>query len=39
MEALRGEKMIQEIAAKHQLPLSRVSLWKRQVIEGVPIDS
>ena len=30
IEALRGARTIQEIAAKHQVHSSRVSGWKRQ---------
>ena len=34
LEALRGDKTIQEIAAKRQLHPTQVSTWKRQAIEG-----
>jgi len=34
-EALRGDKAVQEIAAKHQLNPNQVSTWKRQAIEGM----
>lgn len=32
LEALRGDKTVQEIAAKHQLHPNQVSTWKRQAI-------
>ena len=35
LEALRGDKTVQEIAAKRQLHLTQVSTWKRQAIEGM----
>jgi putative transposase len=35
LEALRGDKMVQEIAAKRQLHPTQVSTWKRQAIEGM----
>ena len=35
MDALRGDKTIQEIAAKHQLHPNQVSTWKRQAIDGM----
>ena len=34
-EALRGDKTVQEIAAKHQLHPNQVSTWKRQAIDGM----
>ena len=34
LEALRGDKTVQEIAAKRQLHPTQVSTWKRQAIEG-----
>ena len=36
LEALRGDKTVQEIAAKRQLHPTQVSTWKRQAIV-VPI--
>ena len=33
-EKLRGDKTIQEIAAKRQLHPAQVGRWKRQIIEG-----
>ena len=35
MEALRGDRTIQEIAAKHEVHPSRVSGWKRQAQDGL----
>ena len=35
LEALRGGKTIQEIAAKQQLHPNQVSTWKRQAVEGM----
>ena len=35
LEALRGDKTIQEIAAKHQLHPNEVSQWKKQAVEGL----
>ena len=35
MEAQRGDKTIQEIAAKHQLHPNKVSTRKRQAVEGM----
>jgi transposase-like protein len=35
LEALRGDKTIQEIAAKHQAHSNQVGTWKRQAIEGM----
>ena len=35
LEALRGDKTIQEIAAKHQVHPNQVSTWKRQAVEGM----
>jgi transposase-like protein len=35
LEALRGDKMVQEIAARRQLHPTQVSTWKRQAIEGM----
>jgi transposase-like protein len=32
LEALRGDKTVQEIAAKRQLHPTQVSMWKRQAI-------
>lgn len=35
LEALRGDRTIQEIAAKHGLHPTQVSTWKRQAVEGL----
>lgn len=35
LEALRGDKTVQEIAARHQVHPNQVSTWKRQVVEGM----
>ncbi|WP_443070130.1 transposase [Sulfitobacter sp.] len=35
LEALRGDKAVQEVAAKRQLHPTQVSTWKRQAIEGM----
>lgn len=35
LEALRGDKTIQEIAARHQVHPNQVSQWKRQAMEGM----
>jgi len=35
LEALRGDKTVQEIAAKHQLHPNQVSTWKLQAIDGM----
>ena len=33
LEALRGDRTLQEIASKHQVHPNQVSTWKRQAIE------
>ncbi len=35
LDALRGDKTIQEIAAKHKVPPNQVSTWKRQAMDGL----
>ena len=35
LEALRGDRTIQEIGAKHRLHPTQVSTWKRQAVEGL----
>ena len=35
LEALRGDKTIQEIAAKHKVHPNQVSAWKRQAVESL----
>ena len=34
LEALRGDRTIQKIAAKHKVHLNQVSTWKRQAVYG-----
>ena len=35
LEALRGDRTIQEIAAKHRVHPNQVSMWKKQAVEGL----
>ncbi|MDP6804693.1 MAG: transposase, partial [Rhodospirillales bacterium] len=35
LEALRGDKAIQEIATRHKVHPNQVSTWKRQAMEGL----
>ena len=35
LEALGGDRTIQEIAAKHKVHPNQVSTWKRQAIDGL----
>ena len=35
LEALRGDRTLQEIASKHQVHPNQVSTWKRQAINGL----
>jgi transposase len=35
LEALRGDKTVQEIASKHQVHPNQVSAWKRQAVDGL----
>ena len=35
LEALRGDRTAQEIAAKHKVHPTQVTTWKRQAIEGM----
>jgi transposase-like protein len=35
LEALRGDKPIQEIASRHQVHPNQVGQWKRQALEGL----
>ncbi len=37
LEALRGERTLQEIAAQYQVHPNQVGAWKRQAVEGVAI--
>ena len=35
LEALRGDKTVQEIASKHKVHPNQVSTWKRQASDGL----
>jgi transposase len=35
LEALRGDKTIQEIATRHKVHPDQVSTWKRQAMDGL----
>ena len=35
LEALRGDRTIQEIATRHKVHPNQVSTWKRQAMEGL----
>ena len=35
LEALRGDKTVQELAAKHQVHPNQVSTWKRKASDGL----
>ena len=35
LEALRGDKTVQEIAARHKVHPNQVSTWKRQAVDGL----
>ena len=35
LEALRGDRTVQEIAAKHKVHPTQVTTWKRQAIDGM----
>ncbi len=35
LDALRGDRTVQEIAAKHKVHPNQVSTWKRQAIDGL----
>ena len=35
LEALRGDRTAQEIAAKHKVHPTQVTAWKRQAVEGI----
>jgi len=35
LEALRGDKTIQEIASRHKVHPNQVSTWKRQAADGL----
>ena len=35
LDALRGDRTIQEIAARHKVHPNQVSTWKRQAVDGL----
>ena len=35
LEALRGDRTLQEVASQHQVHPNQVGAWKRQAIEGL----
>ena len=35
LDALRGDRTLQEVASKHQVHPNQVSTWKRQAIDGL----
>jgi len=35
LEALRGDKTVQQIATKHRIHPTQVTSWKRQAIDGL----
>ncbi len=35
LDALRGDRTVQEIAAKHKVHPNQVSPWKRQAVDGL----
>ena len=35
LEALRGDRTLQEIASQHQVHPNQVGAWKRQAMEGL----
>ena len=35
LEALRGDKTVQEIAARHKVHPNQVNTWKRQAVDGL----
>jgi transposase len=37
LEALRGDKTIQEIAGRHKVHPNQVSTWKRQAMDGLDL--
>lgn len=37
LEALRGDRTAQEIAARHQVHPNQVSTWKRQALDGLAL--
>jgi len=39
LEALRGDRTTQEIAAKHKIHPTQVMVWKRQAIDGLTANA
>ena len=37
LEAIKGHRTIQEIAAKHKLHATQINLWKKQLLEGAEL--
>ena len=37
LEALRGDRTIQEIAGRHKVHPNQVSAWKRQAVDGLDV--
>ena len=35
LEALRGDRTVQQIAAKHRIHPTQVTSWKRQAVDGL----
>ena len=35
LDALRGDRTVQELAAKHEVHPNQVGAWKRQAVEGL----
>ena len=35
LEALRGDRTVQAIAAKHEVHPNQVGAWKRQAVDGL----
>ena len=35
LAALRGDRTVQQIAARHEVHPNQVSLWKRQAVDGL----
>ena len=37
LEAIKGHRTINEIAAKHKLHATQINLWKKQLLEGAEV--
>ena len=35
LDALRGDRTVQEVAARHEVHPNQVSTWKRQAVDGL----